>query len=188
MAKRIKPGMRDLAEQLGAIQGNRPDWYRVAEHLAQIARPDLLKDPPVSRPVGRPKRNYVWLLYDVDLVRAQRNCTIKEACARLAKGECPHRVSVRMPDGSRRWGRGAMGLWKGKSAKRLEVDYQRARQEWRQTRERLETQNFLITKIRGGYIRNFESANSSMQCPDTLIGRHQEGVACKRFDPRPSGI
>ena len=67
MRRRIRPGMLEFAEQIGAMRGDRPDWYAVAEHVAEIAMPDLLKDPPVSRPVGRPKRttNYSSLYTDV---------------------------------------------------------------------------------------------------------------------------
>lgn len=140
------------------MRGGRPDWYAVAEHVTEIAMPDLLKDPPVSRPVGRPKRttNYGSLYTDVSLVMRQRpGCTIKRACQLLAKGELPHRIivtvppggmNVTLPDGikatlepgTKVTMRGAMGNWKGKKVKTMVVDYQRARKEWEKEREKLE--------------------------------------------------
>lgn len=151
--------MIEFAEQLGAMRGGRLDWYAVAERLAEIAKPDLLKDPPVSKPVGRPKRetNLSWLYTDVRMMmrRRGRGCTIKKACELLAKGEMPHRIPVTVPPGgmniilpdgikaalapgTKFTMRGVMGNWKGKIAKTLVQDYQRARQQWRAEREKLE--------------------------------------------------
>jgi hypothetical protein len=148
--------MLEFAKQIGAIRGGRPDWYVLAEHLAAIAKPDLLKDPPVSKPVGRPKRetNLSWLYMDVRMMmrRRGRGCTIKRACELLAKGERPHRIPVTVPPGgmnvilpdgtkatltpgTKFMMRGVMGNWKGKKVKTMVVDYQRARGEWKKERE-----------------------------------------------------
>jgi hypothetical protein len=134
VAKQIRQGMLDLAKQIGAMRKGKPDWYMVAEYFAAIAHPELLESPPISRPVGRPKKNRIWLVYDVNLLRLT-GCTIKEACRRLADGECPNRVSWPMLDGTTRTGRMQMGLWTGKKVNTLAVDYQRALEAWREERD-----------------------------------------------------
>ena len=142
-----RPGMREFAKQIGAMRSGQPDWYAVAEHLAEIARPDLLKDPPVSRPVGRPKKRRFWLYADVTLVMQQKGCSVIEACRLLAKGELPRRITVVRADRTKAVMRGAFANWKPrifppalieKRAKRLAVDYQRARKEWLVERAQLE--------------------------------------------------
>jgi hypothetical protein len=47
--RRIRFAMIDFAKRIGAMRGGRPDWYRVAERLAEISKPELLKDGIMTR-------------------------------------------------------------------------------------------------------------------------------------------
>ena len=98
MRKRIKSGMTKFARELGAMRGKRPDWYLVAEHLAGIARPDLL-DSPSNKGPGAPGIDWTMLFFDVDLVMRQKRCTITEACKELCRGYLPYCSTVTFLDG-----------------------------------------------------------------------------------------
>jgi hypothetical protein len=120
--------MLQFAKDIGAMRNGRPDWYAVAERLAPFAAgefPQLLQDDfPVSRPAHRPrKEDWYWLFRDVDLVRRQRNCTVKKACELLAKGEKPYRARYTVSAGERHWIRIQSGAWQGTKAKTLEQRY-----------------------------------------------------------------
>ena len=131
--------MRELAKQLGAMRGGQPDWYAVAEHLAETARPDLLKDPPLSRRVGRPKENWDGLYDDVRLVMQQKRYRgVLKACKDLSKGYLPRQINWRAPDGTVLKLRAAYGEWKGIKPRTLQQRYQDSLREWKALKRSLE--------------------------------------------------
>jgi hypothetical protein len=122
--------MMQFATKIGAIRGGRADWYAVAEHLAETYARHLLGDLPVSRPAHRPtKENWFWLVHDVRLVRQQRNCTVKQACRLLAKGEAFPNV-VTLPTGES--ARIQAGKWMGMKPRTLEQRYYEWLREWKE--------------------------------------------------------
>jgi hypothetical protein len=124
--------MLQFAKEIGAIHGGRPDWYAVAELLAETFAPQLLKDGPSSRPAHRPqKENWFWLVHDVELIVRQRGCTVKEACRRLAKGEKPHLVRITVGPGDRRQAQIQSGKWKGTKPRTLEQRYYEWLRSWK---------------------------------------------------------
>jgi hypothetical protein len=93
MAKQIKPGMLRFAKALGAMKNGRPDWYLVAEELAAVAAPELLKGEPVaSRPAGRPKskkpddESDEVLAIEIDYLKwTKKFASLKKACEYLSE-------------------------------------------------------------------------------------------------------
>jgi hypothetical protein len=129
--KRIRAAMMELAREIGAMRGGRPDWYLVAEHLAEIARPDLLESPPKSnRPTGRPKADGFAIVLDVSAVRREKGCGVVEACKLLAQGELPHRVTAHRLDGTAVKLRVASRQWKNQDPDTLRVSYYKYLREW----------------------------------------------------------
>ena len=144
MRKRIRAAMVELAREIGAMRGGRPDWYLVAEHLAETARPVLLESPPESnRPTGRPKADGYAIVFDVTAVRNEKGCGVREACNLLAQGELPHRVTMRRLDGTAVKLRAASRQWKNQDPHTLRVSYYKYLREWRQVTsvERIEKNN-----------------------------------------------
>jgi hypothetical protein len=88
--RRRKAGLVALAKKIRAVgKGGRPDWYAVAEWLAETAFPQLLIDPPNNRG-GRPAKNREAILYAVERVRfnamkSKQPYTLADACRDLAK-------------------------------------------------------------------------------------------------------
>jgi hypothetical protein len=79
--------MRDFAKRIGAMRGDRPDWYRVAEALAAISTPELLGDGPMSRGAGRPKTNDDFLAMEVHRTMWAFDVGVDEACRRISRGD-----------------------------------------------------------------------------------------------------
>ena len=129
MRKRIKSSMLKFARELGAMRGKRPDWYLVAEHLAEIARPDLL-DSPSTGP-GRKGNNWFFLVTDVNLVQRQKDCSVEDACGWLVEGYLPHHVTATLPDGTQVKGRAASEKWKGREPENMRQRYYQCLREWR---------------------------------------------------------
>lgn len=135
MAKRIRESMLGLAKEIGAVRRDgRPDWYAVAEHLAAEQRPELLlRDTGRRRgPQARPWR---WLCHDVELVQAQRRCSIQDACGFLSEGKYPETTVYLSAEVAQKLGvdpgthkvRAAGGRWKGMSVLTLERKYYKAK-------------------------------------------------------------
>ncbi len=118
MGKRIKPGLLAFAQGLGAVKGGRPDWYRVAEHLASEFLPELLVGEPDTRGEGRPRSDLDWLAMEVVRVMGVFNCGQKVACRKIARGDKVPLVGKpnRFTKGSR---------WKGENPGTLEQRFQR---------------------------------------------------------------
>jgi hypothetical protein len=118
-----------FAKAIGAMRNERPDWYAVAEYLAESYAPHLLGDLPASRPAHRPRQDWYWLARDVGLVMQQENCTIKEACRLLAEGKAFPNV-VNLPNGGS--ARLQAGKWRGKNPDTLEQRYFEYTKEWKE--------------------------------------------------------
>src|SRR5215213_7016317 len=119
MAKRIRPAMLRFAKEIGAWKGNRPDWYLVAEQLAEIAVPELLSEEPSGRGPGRPPApergihdRDDFFAAEVHRVQWSFGCGVKEACCIIAKGS----KKVPLPTRSGQPKRSiTSGPWKGQS-------------------------------------------------------------------------
>jgi hypothetical protein len=97
MRNKSKSGMLDLARQLGAMRGDRPDWYRVAEHLAAIVRPDLVDSSPRE---SAPPNNWLRLFQDVQFTMWLEKCGTRKACELLVNGHDSRREPLRLADGT----------------------------------------------------------------------------------------
>ena len=121
MAKRIKPAMLRYAANIpGAIKKNgRPDWYLVAEELAQLFIPELLQeDTVIARGPGRPKGNDDFFAADVHWMMQSAECGVAEACRKLSLGD---QMQVPSRPGTRRYIK--TDRYKGKNPDTLEQRY-----------------------------------------------------------------
>jgi hypothetical protein len=104
------------------MRGGRPDWYRVAEHLAAISQPELLaEDGATTRGPGRPKNEDDFMAMEVHRVMWSFGVGVREACRRIARGD---KVPIRKVHGAPtgRWV--TLGSpWKGKHPRTLEQRY-----------------------------------------------------------------
>jgi hypothetical protein len=88
VAKHIKLAMLDFAKRTGAWRGGRPDWYLVAERLAEISKPELLSgDRVATRGPGRPKSDDDFLAMEVHRVMWAFNVGVAQACRRISRGD-----------------------------------------------------------------------------------------------------
>jgi hypothetical protein len=85
--KRIRPGMVAFADKIGAMKGGRPDWYLVAERLAEITLPELLVEQPSGRGPGRPLRGDFLLAWEIHRTMAEYRCSARKACQRITQGK-----------------------------------------------------------------------------------------------------
>ena len=137
MAKRIRQAMVDFAKHIGAMRGGRPDWYRVAEALAAIAKPELMKGEAKDTHLGRPKNDDDFLAVEVQRVMWTFDVGVREACRRIARG---YKVPLpTLPGKPPRWTVGSP--WKGTKPGTLEQRYFRW---WKLEQER---QKKLTTEI-----------------------------------------
>jgi hypothetical protein len=138
VAKRIKLAMLDFARRTGAMRGGRPDWYLVAERLAEISKPELLaKDGATTRGAGRPKNDNDFLATEVNRVMWIFGVGAGEACRRIARGD---KVPLPTREGKpQRWTKGSP--WAGINHKTLERRY------WRWRRDEEERQEKVAVKI-----------------------------------------
>jgi hypothetical protein len=103
VAKRIKMAMVDFAKRVGAMRNGRPDWYRVAEHLAAISKPELVaKDGATTRGPGRSKNDDDFLAMEVHRVMWAFGVGVRTACRRISRGD---KVPIRKVHG------GPTGRW-----------------------------------------------------------------------------
>jgi hypothetical protein len=138
MAKRIKPRMVEYARSLGATTKRGPDWYLVAEHLAEIANPELLKNEPAEgtpRP-GRRQNQDDFFAMEVHRVMSVYDCGVRAACEKIARGK--REVPLPARGGVRRYTVGSP--WKGQKVRALETRYWR----WLK-REKKRQQEFRVT-------------------------------------------
>lgn len=139
MGKRVKPEMLAFAKRVGAWRGGRPDWYTVAERLAEISKPELLTESVMAtRGPGRPKNDDEdFLATEVHRVMWAFNIGVREACRRIDRGDkvpLPTR-----PGKPARWTAGSP--WKGTNHGTLESRY------WRWRRAESERQKKLTVEI-----------------------------------------
>jgi hypothetical protein len=122
VAKRIKMAMVDFAKRVGAMRNGRPDWYGVAERLAEISKPELVaKDGATTRGPGRPKNDDDFLAMEVHRVMWAFDVGVREACRRISLGrKVPIRKVHGRPPG--RWATHG-SPWKDKHAGTLEQRY-----------------------------------------------------------------
>jgi hypothetical protein len=105
MAKRIKPRMVEYARSLGATTKRGPDWYLVAEHLAEIANPELLKNEPAEgtpRP-GRRQNQDDFFAMEVHRVMSVYDCGVRAACEKIARGKREVPLPARGGSGATQW-------------------------------------------------------------------------------------
>jgi hypothetical protein len=85
--RRIRAALLQFAENIRAIRRGRPDWYVVAEKLAEIGRPELLGDNIMTRGPGRPaKTDNAFLAVEVHRVMWTHGVDVAEACRRISRG------------------------------------------------------------------------------------------------------
>jgi hypothetical protein len=92
----------ELARQIGAMRGNKPDWYEVALFLALERDPNLPLGTISPPPRPRGPRFETWLLRrDVQVMmfwtrRSGKPCGVGKACQLLTKGRVPRCDGVQL--------------------------------------------------------------------------------------------
>jgi hypothetical protein len=138
MAKRVKAKMAAYAKHLRAMKNGRPDWYLVAEHLAEIAIPELVsQEEPSGRGPGRPKGEYAFLAWEVDRIMREKGCGVFKACCELASPEGgPQRVRLWGGSDGPNWLMTRGSPWTGENPRTLERRYHEWKNGWEEEQKR----------------------------------------------------
>jgi hypothetical protein len=139
--RRIRASLLKFAERIGATRGGRPDWYRVAETLAEMFVPELVaEDKTMTRGPGRPKNDDDFLAMEVHRVMLVFDIGVEEACRRISRGDKVPGVRLWSPGKPAQDASTVGSPWKGTKPGTLEQRYWRWKkaEQWRQKKLAIE--------------------------------------------------